>query len=29
MPDKSTRPRLDITKVSPDLFKAMANLEVY
>jgi hypothetical protein len=22
MPDKSTQPRLDVTKVSPDLFKA-------
>ncbi len=27
MPDKSTQPRLDVTKVSPDLFKAMASLE--
>jgi hypothetical protein len=29
MPDKSTQPRLDVTKVSPDLFKAMASLEKY
>ena len=29
MPDKSTLPRLDVTKVSPDLFKAMASLEKY
>ena len=29
MADKSTRPRLDVTKVSPDLFKAMAGLEKY
>ena len=29
MPDKSTQPRLDITKVSPDLYKAMAGLQNY
>ena len=29
MPDKSTQPRLDVTKVSPDLLKAMAGLEKY
>ena len=29
MPDKSMQPRLDVTKVSPDLFKAMAGLEKY
>jgi AhpD family alkylhydroperoxidase len=29
MPDKSTQPRLDVTKVSPDLYKAMASLEKY
>jgi AhpD family alkylhydroperoxidase len=29
MPDKSTLPRLDITKVSPDLYKAMAGLQNY
>jgi len=29
MPDKSTLPRLDVTKVSPDLYKAMASLEKY
>ena len=29
MPDKSTQPRLDVRKVSPDLFKAMAGLQNY
>src|SRR5262249_13215162 len=29
MPNKSTQQRLDITKVSPALFKAMAGLEAY
>lgn len=29
MPDKSTQPRLDITKVSPGLYKAMAGLQNY
>ena len=29
MADKTTQPRLDITKVSPDLFKAMVGLEKY
>jgi AhpD family alkylhydroperoxidase len=29
MPDKSTQPRLDIRKVSPDLYKAMAGLQNY
>ena len=29
MPDKSTQPRLDARKVSPDLYKAMASLENY
>jgi AhpD family alkylhydroperoxidase len=29
MRDKSTQPRLDITKVSPDLYKAMLSLENY
>ena len=29
MPDKSTQPRLDVTKVSPDLYKAMAGLQNY
>ncbi len=29
MPDKSTQPRLDITKVSPHLYKAMAGLQNY
>jgi AhpD family alkylhydroperoxidase len=29
MPDKSAQPRLDITKVSPDLYKAMAGLQNY
>ena len=29
MPDKSTQPRLDATKVSPDLYKAMLGLEKY
>ena len=29
MPDKSTQPRLDVRKVSPDLFKAMASLQNY
>ncbi len=29
MPDKSTQPRLDVTKISPDLYKAMASLEKY
>jgi hypothetical protein len=29
MADKTTQPRLDVTKVSPDLFKAMAGLEKY
>lgn len=29
MPDKSTHPRLDITKVSPGLYKAMAGLQNY
>jgi hypothetical protein len=26
MPDKSTQPRLEIAKISPDLYKAMAGL---
>jgi AhpD family alkylhydroperoxidase len=29
MPNKSTQPRLDVTKMSPDLLKAMASLEKY
>jgi hypothetical protein len=29
MADKTTQPRLDVTKVSPDLFKAMSGLEKY
>ena len=29
MSDKSTQPRLDATKVSPDLYKAMLGLEKY
>ena len=29
MPDKSTQPRLDAMKVSPDLYKAMLGLEKY
>jgi AhpD family alkylhydroperoxidase len=29
MPDKSVQPRLDARKVSPDLYKAMLNLENY
>jgi AhpD family alkylhydroperoxidase len=29
MPDKSTQPRLDVTKVSPDLYKAMSGLQNY
>ena len=29
MPDKSTQSRLDITTVSPDLYKAMAGLQNY
>ena len=29
MPDKSTQPRLELTKVSPDLYKAMAGLQNY
>ena len=29
MPDNSTRPRLDATKVSPDLYKAMLGVEKY
>jgi AhpD family alkylhydroperoxidase len=29
MPDKSTQPRLDATKVSPDLYKAMLGIEKY
>ena len=29
MSDKSTQPRLDATKVSPDLYKAMLGLEEY
>jgi AhpD family alkylhydroperoxidase len=29
VPDKSTQPRLDMTKVSPDLYKAMVNLQNY
>ena len=29
MADKSTQPRLDLKKVSPDLFKAMLGLEKY
>jgi AhpD family alkylhydroperoxidase len=29
MPDKSTQPRLDIRKVNPDLYKAMAGLQNY
>jgi AhpD family alkylhydroperoxidase len=29
MPDKSTQPRLDVSKLSPDLFKAMAGLQNY
>ena len=29
MPDKSRQPRLDVRKVSPDLYKAMAGLQNY
>jgi AhpD family alkylhydroperoxidase len=29
MPDQSTQPRLDATKVSPDLYKAILGLEKY
>ena len=29
MPDKSTQPRLDVRKVNPDLYKAMAGLQNY
>ena len=29
MPDRSTQPRLDVTRISPDLYKAMATLEKY
>jgi hypothetical protein len=29
MTDKSTQPRLDARKVSPDLYKAMAGLQNY
>jgi AhpD family alkylhydroperoxidase len=29
MPDKSKQPRLDATKVSPDLYKAMLGIEKY
>ena len=29
MSDKSTQPRLDATKVSPDLYKTMLGLEKY
>ena len=29
MPDKSTQPRLEIAKISPDLYKAMAGLQNY
>jgi AhpD family alkylhydroperoxidase len=29
MRDKSTQPRLDATKVSPDLYKAMTGLQSY
>jgi AhpD family alkylhydroperoxidase len=29
MPNKSTQPRLDITKVNPELYKAMSGLQKY
>ena len=29
MPDKSTQPRLELTKVGPDLYNAMAGLQNY
>jgi AhpD family alkylhydroperoxidase len=29
MPDKFTQPRLDVTKLSPDLYKSMAGLQNY